>query len=150
MDYDVLTKISFVLDFDGSGEFNMLLFPNVHQQFTEHVRKVYEQDETLRDYISSDLSFRFENRWVWLEYTFSCHDENKAEAESFSAYCVREVQKQLEEFGCKVKQVRCSATEADMTWLDQLEDAVFGPREQPPEEKGKSTAKNKKRSGQER
>ena len=94
MDYDVQTKVSFRLDFDGSGEFNMLLLPDIQKQFVQHVKKVYEKDDTLGSgYVSSDLNFHFDGRMVQLEYTFSCHDENKAEAESFSDYCVRGVQK---------------------------------------------------------
>jgi hypothetical protein len=129
MDYDVQTKVRFRLDFDGSGEFNTLLLPEVQKQFVQHVKEVYEKDDTLGNgYISSDLNFQFDGRTVKLEYTFTCHDENKAEAESFSAYCVRCVQKELEEFGCKVQKIDCKAEEADMSWLDQLEDAIFGPR----------------------
>ena len=156
-DYDVQTKVSFRLDFDGSGEFNTLLLPNVQKQFTQHVKEVYQQDDTLGDgYISSDLNFQFNGRTVQLEYTFSCHDENEAGAESFSAYCVRCVQKELEEFGCKVQKIDCKAEEADMSWLDQLEDAIFGPREgaqkQPPAESalGKKTSSKKKNARQER
>ena len=44
MDYDVQTTIHFRLDFDGSGEFNMLLLPDVQKQFVQHVKEVYEQD----------------------------------------------------------------------------------------------------------
>ena len=129
MDYDVQTKVRFRLDFDGSGEFNTLLLPEVQKQFVQHVKEVYEKDDTLGNgYISSGLNFQFDGRTVKLEYTFTCHDENKAEAESFSAYCVRCVQKELEEFGCKVQKIDCKAEEADMSWLDQLEDAIFGPR----------------------
>ena len=92
-DYDVHTKVKFWLDFDSSGEFNMLLLPEIQKQFVQHVKEVYEQDETLGEsYISSDLDFHLEGRMVQLEYTFSCHDENEAEAESFSAYCVRGIQ----------------------------------------------------------
>jgi len=93
---------------------------------------------------------------VQLEYTFSCHDENEAEAESFSAYCVRCVQKELEGFGCKIRKIDCKAEEADMSWLDELEDAIFGPRDnvqkQPPAEDKSSqkTASKKKASRQER
>ena len=107
MDYDVQTKVRFRLDFDGSGEFNMLLLPDVQKQFVQHVKEVYEQDNTLGSgYISSDLNFQFDGRTVRLEYTFTCHDENKAEAESFSAYCVRCVQKELEEFRSASRGIR--------------------------------------------
>ena len=102
MDYNVQTKVTFRLDFDGSGEFNMLLLPDIQKQFAKHVKEVYAQDDTLGNgYISSDLNFHFDGRKVQLEYTFSCCDENEAEAESFSDYCVRGVQKKLEAFGCK-------------------------------------------------
>ncbi len=71
MDYEVLTKINFLLTFDGSGEFNILLLPDVQKQFAQHVQKVFEQDDTLSTYISGDLNFRFDGRTVKLEYTFS-------------------------------------------------------------------------------
>ena len=157
MDYDVQTKVSFRLDFDGSGEFNLLLLPDVQKQFAQHVKKVYERDNTLGNgYVSSDLNFHFDGRMVQLEYPFSCHDENEAEAESFSAYCVRCVQKEPEGFGCKIRKIDCKAEEADMTWLDQLEDAIFGPKDnaqkQPSVEdkSGQKTASKKKASRQER
>lgn len=157
MDYNVQTKVSFQLNFDGSGEFNMLLLSDIQRQFTRHVKEVYEQDSTLGDgYVSSNLNFHFNGRSVKLEYTFSCHDENAAEAESFSAYCVQCVQEKLEAFGCKVRRIDCKAEEADMMWLDQLEDAIFGPRnstqKQPPAEdkSGKKAAAKKKTSREER
>ena len=78
MDYNVQTKVKFRLDFDGSGEFNTLLLPDVQKQFVQHVKEVYEQDDTLGNgYVSSDLNFRFDGRMVQLEYTFSCHDETR-------------------------------------------------------------------------
>ena len=149
MDYDVQTKVRFRLDFDGSGEFNMLLLPDIQKQFVQHVKKVYEQYITLGNgYVSSDLNFHFDGRTVQLEYTLSCFDENEAEAESFSAYCVRCVRKELEEFGCKVGKIECKAEEADTSWLDRLEDAVFGPKEAEP---AKPQPSPKKRSqGQDR
>lgn len=152
MDYDVQTKVSFRLDFDGSGEFNMLLLPDIQKQFVQHVKKVYEKDDTLGSgYVSSDLNFHFDGRMVQLEYTFSCHDENEAEAESFSDYCVRGVQKELERFGCQIRKIDCKAEEADMSWYEAFEDAVFGPRDsaqkQPLAEKA---ASKKKTSRQER
>ena len=157
MDYDVQTKVSFRLDFDGSGEFNMLLLPDVQKQFVQHVKEVYEQDNTLGSgYVSSDLNFRFDGRMVHLEYTFHCHDENEAEAESFSTYSVQCVQEALEEFGCKIRKIECKAEEADMTWLDRLEDAIFGTKDkaqkQPPakDKSGQKTASKKKAPRQER
>ena len=43
MDYDVQTTVNFRLDFDGSGEFNMLLLPDVQKQFVQHVKEVYDR-----------------------------------------------------------------------------------------------------------
>ena len=152
MDYDVQTTVNFRLDFDGSGEFNVLLLPDIQKQFTQHVKEVYERDDTLGSgYVSSNLNFHFDGRMVQLEYTFSCHDENAAEAESFSAYCVRCIQEKLEGFGCKIRKIDCKAEEADMSWLDQLEDKIFGPRQPTAEDKsGKKSAAKKKASRQER
>ena len=149
MDYDVQTKVRFRLDFDGTGESNILLLPDIQKQFVQHVKEVFEQDATLGSgYVSSDLNFHFDGRTVQLEYTFSCHDENEAEAESFSKYCVRGVQEELEEFGCKIRKIECKAEEADTSWLDRLEDAVFGPKEAEP---AKPQPSPKKRSqGKER
>ena len=59
MDYDVQTKVRFRLDFNGSGEFNTLLLPDVQKQFVQHVKEVYQRDDTLGNgYISSDLNFQ--------------------------------------------------------------------------------------------
>lgn len=148
MDYDVHTKVRFRLNFDGSGDFNMLMLPDIQKQFVQHVKKVYERDDTLGSgYISSDLNFSFDVRMVQLEYTLSCHDENEAEAESFSSYCVQCVRRELEAFGCKIRKVDCKAEESDISWLDRLEDAAFSPREtasKPP------TQKKKRSQGKER
>jgi len=130
LDYSVRTKVKFRLDFDGSGDFNTLLLPDVQRAFVQHVKGVYEQDETLSTYIPENLNFHCNGRWVELDYTFSCHDESEAEAESFSSYCVRGIQEELEAFGCKLTQISCKAEKADRTWLDELENAIFGPKEQ--------------------
>ena len=125
-DYDVCTKATFRLDFDGSGELNLLALPDAQRAFANHVRDVFQRDGTLGGgYVHGDLSFQFHGRRTELEYTFSCHDESAEEAESFSTYCLRTVQSDLEAFGCQLRQIRCTAKEADMTWLDQLEDKVF-------------------------
>jgi len=146
-DYDVQTKVTFLLNFDSSGEFNTLLLPDVQHQFAAHVKEVFEKDDTLREYSTGDLTLHFDGRRAELEYTFTCHDENAAEAESFSTYCVRCVQTQLESFGCKITRIDSKAEEADLSWYDRLEDAVFGPKKEaaPP-----SKTKGKKRSGRER
>ena len=99
-DYDVRTRVSFKLDFDGSGELNLLALPDVQRAFAGHVQNVFQQDDTLGSYVQGDLTFQFDGRRV-----------------------------DLESFGCKLTGIHCTAEEADMTWLDRLEDAVFGPGE---------------------
>ena len=144
-DYEVSTRVTFLLQCD-SPEFNSLLLPDIQKKFVKHVQSVYEKDDTLGDgYVQGDLTFSFQSsRTVYLDSVFQCCDEN--EAESFSKYCVDGVKQELESFGCKVVRVDCKAGEMDMSWLDQLEDAIFGPREAAPE----SPAPKKKRSGPER
>jgi len=144
--YDVQTKIRFLLDFDDPDALNTMP-PDIQKQFTRHIKKVYEQEDTLGGFIASDLYFHFDGRVVQLEYIFSCHDETRAKAESFSACCVRKVQSRLEEFGCKLKKIDCKAVEADMSWLVGLEGAVFGPKK---EKKPDPRNKGGKHPGQER
>lgn len=156
-DYDVSTRVSFLIQCD-SPEFNGLLLPDIRERFVKHVQAVYEQDSTLGNgHIEGDLNFSFQgNRTVHLDYVFQCHDENEAEAESFSRYCVHDVKRELEAFGCKVTGIDCKAGEMDMSWYEAFEDAIFGPRDsaqkQPPaeEKSGKKTVSKKKSSRQER
>lgn len=110
-DFEVSTRVRFTLDFDGNGEMNLLALPDVQQAFAERVKEVFQADDTLKDYVTGDLNFRFDGRRCCLAYTFSCFDENEAEAESFSQYCVRGVQKELEAFGCKLTGIDCTAEE---------------------------------------
>lgn len=77
LDYEVSTKVRFLLNYDGAEEFNTLLLPDVQEAFVNHVKEVYERNDTLREYISGDLNFRFDGRRVDLEYVFSCCDENE-------------------------------------------------------------------------
>jgi len=145
-DFDVQTKIRFLLDFDGPGDLHTLP-PDTQKQFTRHVKKVYEQDDTLGGFTASGLYFHFDGRTAQLEYIFSCHDETRAKAESFSACCVRRVQSRLEGFGCKLKEIDCKAVEADMSWLAGVKGAAFGPEK---EEKPDPRNKGGKHPGQER
>lgn len=139
-DYSVKTRVSFCLTFDDQ-EFNALLLKDVQEAFAKYVKEVYERDDTLREYIDGDLNFHFDNRTVQLEYDFGCCDESRAEAESFSEYCVRCVKKELEEFGCQLKRVTCHAEEKDSAWLDELENKIFGPRTSAPESEQAPVAK---------
>ena len=89
---------------------------------------------------------------IGIPNTLAIHNE----AESFSTYSVQCVQEALEEFGCKIRKIECKAEEADMTWLDRLEDAIFGPKDKaqkqsPAKDKsGQKTASKKKAPRQER
>lgn len=78
--------------------------------------------------ISGDLDFTFTGYKVNLEYVFTCHDENEAEAESFSEYCLNYVRDEFEKLGYCIEKISCEVQEADMDWLDKMEDAIFGPR----------------------
>ena len=60
-----------------------------------------------------------------VEYAFSCYDENEAEAESFSNYCLQNIRQGLEEQGYTMEKVTCEASEMDMTWLDRMEEIWF-------------------------
>lgn len=138
LDYDVATKITFWLNFMGGSDLNDFAYPAVYRAFTDHVKEVFLADDILKNYITSNLDFHFDGRKCCLEYTFSCHDESEAEAESFSEYCVQRVQEELEKFGCRLSRINCSAQEADMTWLDELEDAIFDPRQAEQEDAAQS------------
>lgn len=61
-----------------------------------------------------------------MKYTFSCHDENETEAESFSNYCLQNIREGLQEKGYTMEKVACEVGEMDMVWLDRLEAMWFG------------------------
>ncbi|MCQ5042492.1 hypothetical protein [Dysosmobacter welbionis] len=153
LDYNVDTTVQFKLP-EMSSEFNSLAVNDLRKVFVEHVKNVFEKDETLGDpgYVSGPLNFKFSGQKVKLQYVFKCCDENNEEAESFAAYCVRCVKEELEDFGYEVKKIECSAEEADMSWLDWLEDAVFESRDPSPVlNRGANTEMNKKgKAGPER
>ena len=90
------------------------------------IRSAFEKDSTLSQNITSNLDFTFSGYKVKVEYTFSCHDENEAEAESFSNYCLQNIREGLQEKGYTMEKVTCEAGEMDMAWLDRLETMWFG------------------------
>lgn len=124
MDYEVRTKVLLDCGFDDR-ECNCLMFDGMKNEMVERIRAVFEHDKTLSDYITSDLNFTFSGYNVELGYTFSCNDENEAEAESFSAYCLRSIEGKLQEQGFRVKNITSKAEEMDMQWLDRLESMWF-------------------------
>lgn len=143
-DYSVDTKVSFLLTFN-SPEFNPLIMRDVQNAFAAHVKSVFEKDETLREYVCGDLDFWCQGHNVELHYKFECHDESRAEAESFSRYCVNGVRQKLEAFGCRIAGIECRAEEAVST------PRVSAQKQPPAEDKsGKKAASQKKNSRQER
>ena len=124
-DYEVKTSISLDTGFDDR-ENNRLMFEDRKRGIIKDIKSVFESDKTLTEYIAGDLDFQFDGYKVKVEYIFTCNDENEAEAESFSNYCVNGIQNKLEELGYGIKQVTCKASEMDMEWLNRLEGMWFG------------------------
>lgn len=124
-DYEVKTSVVFHTGFDDR-ECNCLMLDGMKKKIVEEIKAGFESDRTLRENITSDLAFSFQGYKAKVEYTFSCNDENEAEAESFSAYCLQNIKEKLQEQGYCIKQVTCKASEMDMEWLDKLEGMWFG------------------------
>lgn len=81
-DYGVNTAVLFHTGF-ADGECNRLMFEGMKKKIVNDIRSAFEKDSTLSPNITSNLDFTFSGYKVKVEYTFSCHDENEAEAESF-------------------------------------------------------------------
>lgn len=124
-DYEVKTAILIDIGFDDR-ECNCLMFEGMKENIIKEIRSVFEGETSLSEYITSDLHLQFIGYNIVVKYTFSCHDENEKEAESFSNYSTRGVQEKLEELGYSIKQISCKAGEMDMGWLDKLEQIWFG------------------------
>lgn len=126
-DYHVNVTIKFRMDFNGTGEMNILAFPNVVKAFGEHISSVFHNNNDIESYITGDLNFDLNCPFATLKYVFSCYDENEEEAESFAEYVLdKTVKSELESFGCKIIKMNFEAEEADMSWYDKFEDAIFG------------------------
>ena len=123
-DYEVNTAVLFNTGFDDR-ECNFLMFENRKERIVNDIKEAIEEDKMLSQYISSILNFTFTGYKVKVEYTFTCHDENEAEAESFSNYCLQTIRERLQEQGYTMEKVTCTASEMDMGWLDELESMVF-------------------------
>ena len=124
-DYNVHTDVRIRLNFDGTGEMNILAMPAVQSSFADQVASLFRDDRTLSEHVSGNLDFAFDGRNARIQYTFSCHDDSPAEAESFSRFCLNHIKNRLQGFKCRVQSVTCHAEEADMTWLDELEGRLF-------------------------
>ena len=124
-DYEVNTAVIFNTGFDDM-ECNRLMFEGMKEKIVDDIRRAFEKDKKLSENITSDLDFTFSGYKVKVGYTFSCHDENEAEAESFSNYCLQNIRQELQEQGYTMENVACEASEMDMGWLDRLEEMWFG------------------------
>ena len=72
LDYNVDTTVQFKLP-EMSSEFNSLAVNDLRKVFVEHVKNVFEKDETLGDpgYVSGPLNFKFSGQKVKLQYVFN-------------------------------------------------------------------------------
>lgn len=120
LDYDVKVQVVIHSGFDGK-EFNDLMYETMKGQIVEDVKSLFEQEDTLCSHVDGDLKFRFLDGYkVRLSYTFACHDENPAEAESFASYSLKMIQKKLEERGYRLGKMTFKAEEADVSLLKQM------------------------------
>ena len=112
-DYEVNTAVLFHTGF-ADGECNRLMFEGMKEKIVNDIRSAFEKDSTLSQNITSNLDFTFSGYKVKVEYTFSCHDENEAEAESFSNYCLQNIREGLQEKGYTMEKVTCEASKMDI------------------------------------
>lgn len=124
-DYEVRTSVLFHTGF-SDGECNCLMFDGMKEKIVKDIKTAFEKNKKLAENITSDLTFSFSGYKAKVEYTFSCYDENEAEAESFSRYCLRAIKEKLQDQGYQMEQITCKAGEMDMGWLDRLEGMWFG------------------------
>lgn len=112
----VTLRIKFV-----NKEFNCLLRPELKNSIIKCFREINhgymnEGSETVQ-FLGDDEAT--------LEYDFSCNDTSEAEAESFARYNNHEALEVLKHYGFTLKSEQYDAEEADMSWLDELEDNIF-------------------------
>ena len=81
--------------------------------FVSHVTGIFNRDETLSERTVGNLNFTFRGRYAEVWYTFAWQDRDEASAESFSEQCVRNVQDELEGYGCKIEKIECIAEELE-------------------------------------
>jgi len=118
-DYCVEVRASFLLNTDGSGEHGAAAFSDAQQVFAQHVEHVFARDEALWNNTIGDMEVQSDGLKAQIRYLFASRGEDKAKAERFSADCIRNVQKELEVFGCKLEKLECAAEEVVPEWRDQ-------------------------------
>ena len=129
-DYCIEVRASFLLNAGGSGEHGS-------QAFAQHVEDVFAREEALWNNTIGDLEVQADGQKAQIRYLFASRGEDEAKAELLAADCVRNVQKELESFGCKLEKLECAAEE------------VVPERQEQPKEASPPTPK-KRRPGQER
>ncbi len=87
--------------------------PALHDAFTSHVTGIFNKDKALSERTVDDPYFTFRGRCAEVGYSFAAQDKDETSAEAFSEQCVRNVQDQLEGFGCKLEKIECFAEELE-------------------------------------
>ena len=110
-DFAVACQLSFRFAYDGQEP------TALRDVFTNHVNGIFNRDKNLSERTVGDLDFTFQGRCAEVCYTFARQDKDAASAEAFSEQCVRDVQGQLEEFGCKIEKIECFAEELEPDYV---------------------------------
>lgn len=119
-DYEVNTSILIDTNFDDR-ECNELMFREMKPKIAKEISALFEKDESLSEHIASTLNFKFKGYKVWLDYLFTCHDENEDEAQSFSQSCIEtNIKDELEELGYSIEQIYCEAQEMEIAWYEEF------------------------------
>ena len=123
-DYRVKTRVELSTGFP-EGEFNLLMFEKTKKQMTEKIADIMKENDLLSYYIEGDLSFHFCGYKMCLEYIFTCHDDSRKEAESFSRYAMERLRDQLEKNGYRIEHIYCRARSIDEKEIQRLEERFF-------------------------
>lgn len=126
MEYRIKTRVLLDTHFNDN-DFNELMWDAAKPLMIENIKSVFEKDRILSEYIDDTISFEFYPHWrLLLRFRFNCNDENEAEAESFLRSCLEDIRTPLADKGYHIWKINCKVEEANLEWLDKLEDMVFG------------------------
>lgn len=117
LDFAVSCQISFRIICEEQAS------PVHNDAFISHVTGIFNRDEVLSERTVGNLNFTFRGRCAEVWYTFARQDRDEASAELFSEQCVRNVQDELEGYGCKIEKIECIAEELEP---DPVRDPVKG------------------------
>lgn len=107
LDFAVSCQISFRIIREEQAS------PVHNDAFISYVTGIFNRDEALSERTVGNLNFTFQGRCAEVWYTFARRDRDEASAESFSKQCVRNVQDELEGYGCKIEKIECIAEELE-------------------------------------